>query len=74
MAKWKQVEPVQTHSEMRVYNTETGEEGYARVAWVGPAHKPTLLAPVVRLERIMDEDGVEIEEPRRIVIDANPTF
>lgn len=76
MATWKKAngEAVSTEREVRVYNPETGEEGYVSVSWENPTHSPKFYGPVVRLDRIFDAHGAEIAEPKRAVLDHDPTF
>lgn len=80
MATWTRAssEPITTEREVRVINTETGAEGYVGVyrpdgfGIGGPAKG--LYGPVCRVDRVYDEYGAEVEEPKRTVIDPNPTF
>lgn len=77
MANWKRSSgaAVTTEREVRVYNPETGEEGYVSVSWeIGRDRSPKIYGPVVRLDRVFDAHGAEIEEPRRTVLDAAPTI
>lgn len=80
MATWKKAtgEPITTERQVRVYNPETGEEGHVGVSWdlLGPRyHVCRFYGPVVKLDRIIDMNtGVETEEPRRTILDADPTF
>jgi hypothetical protein len=77
MSTWKRAtsEPLTTEREVRVYNTETGEEGYIHVTRECTRdHSPHFFGPVSRLDRVFDAFGTEIEEPTRTVLDANPTI
>lgn len=77
MATWKRAsgEPVTTEREVRVYNVETGEEGYVGVSReLDRAHNCRFYGPVCKVERVYDEHGAEVAEPKRTVLDAKPTF
>lgn len=72
MAIWKlsSGEPVTVERERRVYNTETGEEGYATVVrGVGVR----LAGPVCRKECDYNDDGT-VRDERYFPIDKHPEF
>ena len=77
MATWTPAssEPLTTEREIRVRNVETGEEGYAKVSWESSGCGiPIIFGAVCKLDRVLDDEGFEIAEPKRTVLDANPTF
>ena len=76
MATWKPVsgEPVTTESEIRVFNVDTGEEGFVRITWENRCHKANFFGPVVKVERNYDDSGYEISAPTRTVLDREPIF
>ncbi len=77
MATWhkKTRNPITTERQVSVYCSETGQEGYVGVSWeLDRFHHAQYYGPVVHLDRVFDKDGTEIEEPRRTILDANPTF
>ena len=76
MATWKRVsgEPLTVESEVRVFNLETGEEGYISITWENRYHKPRFFGSVFKIDRFYDSDGCEIEEPKETILDENPTF
>lgn len=76
MASWKQAtsDPITTEREVRVYNTETGEEGYISLTWENQGHNVRFFGSVCKVERYYDESGVEFLPLTRMVIDQNPVF
>ncbi len=77
MATWKKAtgEPITTESEVRVYNPETGEEGYVSVSRdLSRDHTPQFFGAVKAKRQYFTMSGVEIAEPTYTVIDAEPTF
>ena len=75
MAIWEKATetPITSEREVRVVNTETGEEGYVSVSW-NKSHHPRFFGPVVKLDRVFDSEGFEIAEPKKIVLDLDPAF